>query len=191
MNEKFESALKTKYKTQVAPMLLQKLGYKSVMQVPKLEKIVINMGVGDATRDSKLLEAAVEELAAITNQKPVTTKAKKSIAAYKLREGQYIGVKVTLRNQNMWSFAEKLFNLALPRVRDFRGFSASSFDGRGNFTLGVSEQIIFNEIVYDKVKKIRGMDISFVTSTNNDDHAYELLLGLGLPFVKKAKKTGQ
>lgn len=191
MSEKFQSALKAKYKQEIAPALFKKLALKSVMQVPKLEKIVINMGVGDATNDSKLLEAAVEELTAITNQKPVTTRAKKSIASYKLRQGQFIGAKVTLRNQNMWSFAEKLFNLALPRVRDFRGFSPSGFDGRGNFTLGIHEQIIFNEIVYDKVKKIRGMDITFVTSTDNDDHAYELLLGLGLPFIKKTEKSGQ
>lgn len=183
------SNLKQKYLTEIVPTLQKQLKLKSIMQIPKLEKVVINMGVGDATADAKLLEAAMNELMIITNQKPISTIAKKSIAAYKLREGQAIGAKVTLRNKNMWAFVEKLFNIALPRVRDFRGFLPSGFDGRGNFTLGIREQIIFNEIIYDKVKKIRGMDITFVTSTNNDHHAYELLLLLGLPFVKKTKGT--
>ncbi|MDQ0513622.1 large subunit ribosomal protein L5 [Mycoplasmoides fastidiosum] len=182
------SHLKQKYKTEIVPALFKSLNLKSVMQVPRLEKIVINMGVGDGAADAKLLEAAVAELTIITNQKPVTTKAKKSIASYKIREGQAIGAKVTLRNANMWAFAEKLFNIALPRVRDFRGFSPSGFDGRGNFTLGIKEQTIFSEINYDLVKKIRGMDVTFVTSTNSDDQAYDLLLALGLPFIKKQKK---
>lgn len=179
------SNLKHKYQTEIVPNLQKELGYKSVMQVPKLEKIVVNIGVGDATADLKLLESAVNELALFTNQKPITTKAKKSIAAYKLRAGQLIGAKVTLRSANMWAFAEKLFNIALPRVRDFRGLSLNGFDGRGNYTLGIKEQIIFNEIVYDQVKKLRGMNITFVTSTDDDHVAYRLLLSLGLPLIKK------
>lgn len=183
-----QSGLKTKYWSEIVPYLQQLLGYQSVMQVPKLEKIVVNIGVGDATTDLKLLEAAVEELALFTNQKPVTTKAKKSIAAYKLRAGQLIGAKVTLRANNMWAFTEKLINIALPRVRDFRGLSLNGFDGRGNYTLGIKEQIIFNEIIYDQVKKIRGMNITFVTSSKQDEDAYHLLLSLGLPLVKKSSE---
>lgn len=181
------SNLKQKYLTHIVPFLQKELNCRSVMHVPRLEKVIVNMGVGDATGDAKLLEAAMEELAVITNQKPVPTIAKKSVAAFKLREGQAIGAKVTLRNRNMWAFVEKLFNIALPRVRDFRGFSPNGFDGRGNFTLGIREQIVFSEIVYDKVKKIRGMDVTFVTSATDDRAAYELLLALGLPFVKKNK----
>lgn len=183
-----QSGLKTKYWSEIVPYLQQLLGYQSVMQVPKLEKIVVNIGVGDATTDLKLLEAAVEELALFTNQKPVTTKAKKSIAAYKLRAGQLIGAKVTLRANNMWAFTEKLINIALPRVRDFRGLSLNGFDGQGNYTLGIKEQIIFNEIIYDQVKKIRGMNITFVTSSKQDEDAYHLLLSLGLPLVKKSSE---
>ncbi|WP_391592150.1 LSU ribosomal protein L5p (L11e) [[Mycoplasma] cavipharyngis] len=182
------SNLKQKYNNEIVFALQKKLQLKSIMQVPKLEKVIINMGVGDGASDAKLLEAAMNELSLITNQKPIKTIAKKSIAAYKIRAGQAIGTKVTLRNHNMWAFVEKLFNIALPRVRDFRGFSTNSFDGWGNFTLGIKEQIIFNEIDYDLVKKIRGMDVTFVTSTDDDAQAYELLLSLGLPFVKKIKK---
>ena len=176
--------LKEKYLNEVVPSLQEKYNYKSIMEVPKLEKIVINMGVGDATQNSKLIEAAVADLTQIAGQKPVVTKAKKSIAVFKVREGQEIGCKVTLRGARMYEFLSKLVNVALPRVRDFRGVSAKAFDGRGNYTLGVKEQLIFPEINYDKVVKVRGMDIVIVTTAKNDEQGRELLKLLGMPFEK-------
>ena len=177
--------LKEKYKAEVVPALVKKFGYKSVMQAPKLEKIVINMGVSEVKDNSKALDAAMNELTQISGQRPIVTKAKKSIAAFKLREGMNIGCKVTLRNDKMYDFATKLFNVALPRVRDFRGVNPKSFDGRGNYNMGVKEQIIFPEIEYDKIDKVRGMDIVFVTTAKTDEEAYELLKLLGLPFAEK------
>ncbi|MBD8070940.1 50S ribosomal protein L5 [Bacillus sp. PS06] len=176
--------LKEKYQSDITPALMSKFNYTSVMQVPKLEKIVINMGVGDAVANSKALDNAVEELAAITGQKPVITRAKKSIAGFRLREGMPIGAKVTLRGERMYEFFDKLIAVSLPRVRDFRGISKKSFDGRGNYTLGVKEQLIFPEIDYDKVSKVRGMDIVIVTTANTDEEARELLTGFGMPFQK-------
>jgi large subunit ribosomal protein L5 len=176
--------LKEKFLNEVTPALLQKFSYKSVMQVPKIEKVVINMGVGDAAGNSKLLDVAVEEMQTIAGQKPIVTKAKKSIAGFKLREGMPIGVKVTLRGERMYYFLDKLFNIALPRVRDFRGVSNKAFDGRGNYTLGLKEQLIFPEIEYDKVDKIRGMDIVIVTTAKTDEESRELLTQMGMPFVK-------
>ena len=174
--------LKEQYQKEVVQALTKKFGYKSIMQVPKLEKIVINIGLGDTRENPKALENAMKELAQITGQKPVVTKAKKSIAAFKIREGQDLGCKVTLRSDKMYDFAYKLFNVALPRVRDFRGVSRDSFDGRGNYSMGVKEQLIFPEIEYDKVDKIRGMDIIFVTTAKTDEEARELLRLLGMPF---------
>ena len=176
--------LKEKYTKEIVPSLKEKYNYKSVMQVPKLEKVVINIGVGDATTNSKLLEAAQTELEQITGAKPVITKAKKSIAGFKLREGQAIGCKVTLRGENMWTFVEKLIRISLPRVRDFRGVSSKAFDGRGNYTLGIKEQIIFPEIEYDNIVKSRGMDIVFVTTASTNEEAFDLLDGIGIPFRK-------
>ncbi|MCM3620437.1 50S ribosomal protein L5 [Sutcliffiella horikoshii] len=176
--------LKEKYQSEIIPALMGKFNYKSVMQAPKLEKIVINMGVGDAVANSKALDAAVEELTAITGQKPVVTRAKKSIAGFRLREGMPIGAKVTLRGERMYQFLDKLVSVSLPRVRDFRGISKKSFDGRGNYTLGVKEQLIFPEIDYDKVSKVRGMDIVIVTTANTDEEARELLTSFGMPFQK-------
>ena len=176
--------LKEKYINEIVPSLMQKYNYTSVMQAPKLEKIVINIGVGDATTNSKLLDAAVNELELITGAKPVVTKAKKSIAGFKLREGQAIGCKVTLRGETMYTFLEKLIKIVLPRVRDFRGISNKAFDGRGNYTLGIKEQTIFPEIVYDEVVKVRGMDIVFVTTAKTNEEALDLLKGFGLPFKK-------
>lgn len=176
--------LKEKHSKEITPALMSKFNYKSVMQAPKLEKIVINMGVGDAVQNSKALDAAVEELTIITGQKPVVTKAKKSIAGFRLREGMPIGAKVTLRGERMYEFLDKLIAIALPRVRDFRGVSKKSFDGRGNYTLGVKEQLIFPEIDYDKVSKVRGMDIVIVTTANSDEEARELLTQFGMPFQK-------
>ncbi len=170
------------YKKDVVPALMQKFNYKSVMQVPKVEKIVVNVGLGEAIQNAKALDAAVEDIAQITGQKPVITRAKKSIAGFKLREGMPIGVKVTLRGERMYHFMDKLFNVALPRVRDFRGVSAKAFDGRGNYTLGLKEQLIFPEIEYDKIDTVRGMDIVFVTTANSDEEARELLTQLGMPF---------
>ena len=178
------SNLKTRYKEEVIPELMKKFNYKSVMQVPKLEKIVINMGVSDVRENAKALEFAMRDLTLITGQKVVSTKAKKSIAGFKIREGMEIGCKVTLRDSKMYDFAEKLFAVALPRVRDFRGLSPNSFDGRGNYSMGVKEQLIFPEIEYDKIDKIRGMDIIFVTTANTDEEAKELLRLLGMPFSK-------
>ena len=176
--------LKEKYLNEVVPSLREKYDYKSIMEVPKLEKIVINMGVGDATSNSKLLEAAVKDLTLIAGQKPVITKAKKSIAGFKVREGQSIGCKVTLRGDNMYNFMDKLISIALPGVRDFRGVSKKSFDGRGNYTMGIKEQLIFQEINFDDVVKVRGMDIVFVTTAKTNDEAFDLLNGLGIPFRK-------
>ena len=173
-----------KYLTQVKPELIKKFNYTSSMQAPKLEKIIVNMGVGDAMANAKLLDAAVEDLTAITGQKPIITKARKSIAAFKLREGASIGCKVTLRGERMYQFFDKLISISLPRVRDFRGLSKDSFDGRGNYTLGVKEQLIFPEINYDKVFKIRGMDIVIVTTAKTDNEGRELLTLLGMPFRK-------
>lgn len=163
---------------------MQKFGYKSVMQIPKLEKVVVNCGVGEAKENAKVLDAVVNDIATITGQKPVITKAKKSIANFKLREGMPIGVKVTLRQDKMWEFVDRLFNVALPRVRDFRGINPDGFDGRGNYALGVKEQLIFPEIEYDKIDKIRGMTIAFVTTAQTDEEGRELLSMLGAPFTK-------
>ena len=175
--------LSEQYKNEVVPALIKKFGYKSIMEVPKLEKIVLNVGLGDVKEDPKSIENTVKDLTIITGQKPVITKAKKAIAAFKLRAGLNIGVKVTLRGMN--DFAFKLFNVALPRVRDFRGVKADSFDGRGNYSMGIKEQLIFPEIEYDKVDKIRGMDIIFVTTAKTDEEAKELLTLLGMPFKNK------
>ena len=176
--------LKEKYLNEVVPSLKEKYNYKSVMEVPKLSKIVVNIGVGDATTNSKLLDAAVNDLTAITGQKPVITKAKKSIAGFHVREGQSIGCKVTLRGENMYNFMDKLISIGLPRVRDFRGISPRAFDGRGNYTLGIKEQLIFSEIEYDNVVKVRGMDIVFVTTAKTNEEAFDLLNELGMPFRK-------
>jgi len=172
------------YKDKVVPALMAKFGYKNIMEVPKLEKIVINMGVGAAVANPKVLDSAVADLQAIAGQKPVVTRAKKSIAGFRLREGMPIGAKVTLRGDRMFFFVDKLFNVSLPRVRDFRGVSDKAFDGRGNYTLGLKEQLIFPEIDYDKVDQIRGMDIVFVTTAKTDEEARELLTQLGMPFRK-------
>jgi large subunit ribosomal protein L5 len=178
------SRLKEKFVKEVTPALMSKFNYKSVMQVPQLDKIVINMGVGDAVANAKALDNAVEELATITGQKPIVTRAKKSIAGFRLREGMPIGAKVTLRGKRMYEFLDKLVSVSLPRVRDFRGISKKAFDGRGNYTLGVKEQLIFPEIDYDKVSKVRGMDIVIVTTANTDEEARELLTQFGMPFQK-------
>ena len=182
--EAYKPVLLKKYREEIAPALQAKFGYTSTMEIPRLEKIVINMGVGDATQNAKLIEAAVEDLTAISGQKPVITKAKKSIAVFKVREGQEIGCKVTLRGARMYEFLNKLVNIALPRVRDFRGVSAKAFDGRGNYTLGVKEQLIFPEINFDKVVKVRGMDIVIVTTAKSDEEGRELLKLFGMPFEK-------
>ncbi|UJL46556.1 50S ribosomal protein L5 [Virgibacillus sp. NKC19-16] len=178
------NGLKQQYKDDVLPSLMNKFNYESVMEVPAIEKIVINMGVGDAVQNSKALDSVVEELALISGQKPVVTRAKKSIAGFRLREGMPIGAKVTLRGARMYEFLQKLIGVSLPRVRDFRGISKKAFDGRGNYTLGVKEQLIFPEINYDKVNKVRGMDIVIVTTSNTDEEARELLGQLGMPFQK-------
>ncbi|MCJ7703490.1 MAG: 50S ribosomal protein L5 [Anaerolineales bacterium] len=174
--------LKDRYEKEIAPALLKSLNLTNVMQVPKVQKVVVNIGVGEAIDNAKALDAAVEDLTKITGQKPVITKARKSIANFKLREGRAIGVKVTLRGERMWSFLDRLMNVALPRVRDFRGISANSFDGRGNYTLGLREQLVFTEIDYDKIDKVRGMEISIVTSAGTDEEGRELLRMLGMPF---------
>ena len=176
--------LKERYSNEIVPSLIKKHNYTTIMEVPRLEKIVINMGVGDATGNSKLMDAAVHDLELISGQKPVVTKAKKSIAGFKLREGQSIGCKVTLRGNNMYTFLDKLIAIGLPRVRDFRGVSPRAFDGRGNYTLGIKEQLIFSEIEYDSVVKVRGMDIVFVTTAKSNEEAYDLLSELGIPFRK-------
>ena len=173
-----------KYTNEVVPQMMKDFNYTSIMEVPKIEKVVVNIGVGDAIANSKYLDEAVEELAAITGQAPVVTKAKKSIANFKLREGMPIGCKVTLRSEKMYEFLDKLFNISLPRVRDFRGVSYTSFDGRGNYTLGIKEQIIFPEIDFDKVNRTRGMDIVIVTTANTNEESKALLKGMGMPFKK-------
>ena len=178
------SRFKEKFEKEVTPALMSKFEYTSIMQVPRVDKIVINMGVGDAVQNTKALDAAVEDLTIIAGQKPVITKAKKSIAGFRLREGMPIGTKVTLRGVRMYEFLDKLISVSLPRVRDFRGVSKRAFDGRGNYTLGVKEQLIFPEIDYDKVSKIRGMDINIVTTANSDEEAHELLKQFGMPFQK-------
>ena len=178
------SRLKEKYTNEIVPAMTKKFGYKNVMQVPKLDKIVINMGVGEAKDNAKVLEAAVKDLEIISGQKAVVTKAKKSVANFKLREGQSIGCKVTLRGERVYEFADRLINLALPRVRDFRGVNPNAFDGRGNYALGIKEQLIFPEIEYDKVDKVRGMDIIFVTTAHTDEEARELLTLFGMPYKK-------
>ena len=176
--------LKEKYENEIKKELQTKFAYKSIMEVPKLDKIVINIGVGDATHNIKMLEVAMKELEIITGQKPVSTKAKKAIAGFKLREGQPIGCKVTLRGEKMYNFLDKLVSITLPRVRDFRGISNKAYDGRGNYTLGLTEQLIFSEINYDDVVKVRGMDIVFVTTAKTNDEAHDLLKGFGMPFRK-------
>ena len=176
--------LKEKYVNEVTPSLIEKFEYSSIMQAPKIEKIVLNMGVGDAVSNSKNLDKAVAELALISGQKPLITKAKKSIVAFRLREGQAIGAKVTLRGERMYEFLDKLVTVSLPRVRDFHGVSNKAFDGRGNYTLGVKEQLIFPEISYDDVDKVRGLDVVIVTTANTDEESHELLAKLGMPFAK-------
>lgn len=189
--------LKEKYRSEIAPALLEEFKYDNVMQIPGLSKIVVNMGVGEAARDSKVIDAAVRDLTAITGQKPVVTKARKSIAQFKLREGMPIGCHVTLRGDRMWEFTDRLITLALPRIRDFRGLSARQFDGKGNYTFGLTEQVMFHEIDQDRIDKLRGMDITFVTTAENDEEARALLKALGFPFkapadevAKVAKKKG-
>lgn len=177
--------LKKKYLEEVAPALLKHFGYKNVMQIPKIEKVVVNMGLGEAVQNPKVIDAAMADLATITGQKPVVTRAKKSIAAFKIRQGMPIGIKVTLRGERMWDFLDRLMNMALPRVRDFRGVSTKAFDGRGNYTLGLKEQLIFPEIDYDKVDKIRGMDVVIVTTAPTDEEARQLLKFLGMPFKEQ------
>ncbi|WP_434324256.1 50S ribosomal protein L5 [Mycoplasma leachii] len=179
-----KSRLEIKYKDQIVPELFKELNYKSIMQVPKIQKIVINMGIGDATTDPKKLDAAISELEKLSGQKPIVTKAKKSLAVFKLREGMAIGAKVTLRGKKMYDFLDKLINVALPRVRDFRGVSKTSFDGFENFTTGIKEQIIFPEVDYDKVIRLRGMDITIVTSAKTNKEAFALLQKIGMPFEK-------
>ena len=178
------STMKTLYTNEVAPALLKKFNYKSTMQIPKLDKIVINIGLGEAKDNPKVIDAALNDLTIITGQKPVVTKAKKSIANFKLRQGMSIGVKVTLRGEKMYEFIDRLFNVALPRVRDFRGINPNAFDGRGNYSLGIKEQLIFPEIEYDKIDKIRGMDIIFVTTATTDEEGRELLTLMGAPFTR-------
>ena len=178
------SRMRENYKNNIVPGMIKKFGYTNPMEVPKLDKIVINMGVGEAKENPKALEGAITDLTAISGQKPIITKAKKSIANFKVREGMQIGCKVTLRGEKMYDFADRLISLALPRVRDFRGVSANSFDGRGNYALGIKEQLIFPEISYDKIDKVRGMDIIFVTTAKTDEEAKELLALMGMPFVK-------
>ena len=182
--EVYTPRLKTKYSEEVAPALMKKFEYKSVMQIPKMDKITINVGAGEARDNAKVLDAVVADLMKITGQKPVVTKAKKSVANFKLREGMNIGAKVTLRGDRMWEFMDRLFSIALPRVRDFRGINPNSFDGRGNYAMGVKEQLIFPEIDYDKIDKIRGMDIVFTTTATTDEEARELLSLMGAPFAK-------
>ena len=176
--------LKETYKSEVAPALMKKFGYKSVMQIPKLDKIVINVGCGEARENSKVVDAIISDLSQITGQRPVVCRAKKSVANFKLREGMPIGVKVTLRGEKMYEFVYKLFNVSFPRVRDFRGINGNSFDGKGNYSTGIKEQLIFPEIEYDKIDKVRGMDINFITTAQTDEEAKELLTLLGAPFIK-------
>ena len=178
------ATLKDTYKSEIAPALMKKFGYKSVMQIPKLDKVVINVGCGEARDNAKVIDAIINDLSAITGQRPVVCKARKSVANFKLREGMNIGAKVTLRGDRMYEFVERLFNVALPRVRDFRGIDPNSFDGRGNYNMGIKEQLIFPEIDYDKIDKVRGMDLCFVTTATTDEEARELLTLMGAPFAK-------
>ena len=182
MSERYVARLKVRYRDEVLPRLRQELGYGNPMEVPRLQKVVINMGVGDALKDARMLEAATQDLAVITGQRPVVTKARKSIAGFKLREGMSIGAKVTLRGDRMWEFVDRLITVAIPRIRDFRGLSRRSFDGHGNYTLGLTEQLIFPEVDYDKVVKVRGMDITVATTARTDDEGRALLIALGFPF---------
>jgi large subunit ribosomal protein L5 len=183
MSDRYTPRLKQRFHEEVVPALQRELGLDNVMQVPRLEKIVVNMGIGDAVKDPRLLDAALDDLTVITGQRPVVTKARKSIAGFKLREGMAIGAKVTLRGDRMWEFYDRLVSLALPRIRDFRGMGPRSFDGHGNYTMGVTEQLIFPEIDYDKVVQVRGMDITIVTTATTDDEGRSLLGGLGFPFA--------
>lgn len=177
--------LKERYQKEIVPALMKALNLKNMMEVPKVSKVVVNIGLGEAMENAKAMEAAVGDLTQITGQKPVVTKARKSIAAFKLREGRSIGAKVTLRGERMWSFLDRLMNIALPRVRDFRGISPNAFDGRGNYTLGLREQLVFPEIEYDKIDKLRGLEITIVTTARSDDHGRQLLQMLGMPFTKE------
>ncbi len=183
MAETYVPRLKQRYRDEVVPRLVEELGLSNAMQVPRLEKMVVNMGVGDAVKDGRMLDAALDDLTVITGQKPVVTKARQSIAGFKLREGMAIGAKVTLRGNRMWEFYDRLVTLALPRIRDFRGMDAAAFDGHGNYTIGVTEQLIFPEVDYDKVLKVRGMDITIVTTARTDDEGRALLSGLGFPLA--------
>ena len=183
MSERYQPRLKVRYRDEVVPRLMAERGYRNPMEVPRLEKIVVNMGIGDAIRDGRLLEAALQDLATITGQKPVVTRARRSIAGFKLRKGMAIGAKVTLRGDRMWEFLDRLLSLAIPRIRDFRGLDPSSFDGHGNYTLGLTEQLIFPEIDYDKVVKVRGMDATIVTTARDDEEGRALLTALGFPFA--------
>jgi large subunit ribosomal protein L5 len=191
VSERYVPRLKVRYSEEILPRLRSERGMANPMQVPRLEKIVINMGIGEAVKDARMLEAAVEDLTTITGQKPVITKARKSIAGFKLREGMSIGAKVTLRGARMWEFLDRLISTALPRIRDFRGLDPKAFDGRGNYTIGVTEQLIFPEIDYDKVVKVRGMDITIVTTATNDDDGRALLHALGLPLQGESAVTAQ
>jgi large subunit ribosomal protein L5 len=182
VSERYVPRLKVRYREEVLPRLRQELGYANPMEVPRLQKVVINMGVGDALKDARMLEAATQDLAVIAGQRPVVTKARKSIAGFKLREGMSIGAKVTLRGDRMWEFVDRLITVAIPRIRDFRGLSRRSFDGHGNYTLGLTEQLIFPEVDYDKVVKVRGMDITVATTAQTDDEGRALLIALGFPF---------
>jgi large subunit ribosomal protein L5 len=187
MSDAYVPRLRERYREESRPRLMRELGLTNVMQVPRLEKVVVNMGVGEAIKDGRMLDAALEDLQVITGQKPIVTKARKSIAGFKLREGMAIGAKVTLRGARMWEFVDRLVALALPRIRDFRGLSPTSFDGHGNYTLGVTEQLIFPEIDYDKVLKVTGMDITIVTTAKTDDEGRALLAALGFPFAQQAE----
>ncbi len=191
MSDEYTPRIKQRFREEVLPALQQELGLSNPMQVPRLEKIVVNMGIGDAVKDGRLLEAALDDLAVITGQKAVVTKARKSIAGFKLREGMAIGAKVTLRGDRMWEFYDRLVSLALPRIRDFRGMSPRSFDGHGNYTLGVTEQLIFPEIDYDKVVQVRGMDITIVTTATTDDEARSLLVALGFPLAGSVEQVAE
>jgi len=191
VSERYVPRLKVRYREEVLPRLRQELGYANAMEVPRLQKVVINMGVGDALKDARMLEAATQDLAVIAGQRPVVTKARKSIAGFKLREGMSIGAKVTLRGDRMWEFVDRLITVAIPRIRDFRGLSRRSFDGHGNYTLGLTEQLIFPEVDYDKVLKIRGMDITIVTTARTDDEGRALLAAFGFPFaVESLERAG-
>lgn len=181
--------LKTRYRDELVPLLKEQLGLANVMQVPRVEKVVVNMGVGDSVKDARLMDAAIADLTTITGQKPIVTKARKSIAGFKLREGMSIGVKVTLRGDRMWEFLDRLVSLALPRIRDFRGLNPNAFDGHGNYTFGVTEQLIFPEVDYDKVLKVRGMDITVVSTARDDDEGRALLLALGFPLAVEGAKA--